>query len=312
MCPQAGQYLTAQYPDLEEQVSDKLERLHQIWDQLVSSVRDLSRCVGQEQKNKTLIEKLQKTISWLNQHSTDAPSTVAAPAALGDSGLSTWQKLEKRIEAELKQLLEHQAGLTEIRTNVEKFITPDQQPELLQSVDQVDSGLHQIETRLKVEKTRAEQMQEMSKIFLDLSLEAAWVREKRAQIQQLSLPLAIDLASGRPLTGQQLLQVQRLRRQLKSHQLEIENRRPRMKMLCDDCAAVCPILLSAACEFPSFCRGDAYLSWLLLSVFHLGKTRTTCFPDLYSVPLNCSAPNLHFVASLSLAALNNSLPPVSL
>lgn len=100
------------------------------------------------------------------------------------------------------------------------------------SVKELKTKLDTVESHLNDERQRLDKLKSSSHAFAELMLEAVWVREKLLQLKRLPTPGPINAAQA-SLLGPKLLQLQRLRRQIRSHLLEAENRMPRMKRLCE-------------------------------------------------------------------------------
>ncbi|TGZ70924.1 hypothetical protein CRM22_002912 [Opisthorchis felineus] len=229
-----GQTLTEDYPELENEVQTRLDRIHTLWDELVSLVHDLSTQTQQVQQKKILTEEMQKTMVWLNDRMREVDQRDGAQQLIPDPSCITslQQSLNARAK-EIKQLTEHQSYLDKLRDAVDHTESPDRKHEIEVSVKHLETGLSQLKTRLDEERNRLQRLKDASQMYLDLSLEATWVREKCAQIRLIPESMTTSLQPSNLFTGQHLLQIQRLRRQLKSHQLETDNRRPRMKILCE-------------------------------------------------------------------------------
>ncbi|KAF5404634.1 Spectrin beta [Paragonimus heterotremus] len=230
---QMGQQLTEDYPALEEQVRTRLERVHALWDQLISMVHGLSTSVNKKEQERSLKESLQKTMTWFQERATTLSHVPSEHVIPDPSALTNLQWSMEEHERNMRQLAEHQACLSDIRTKLERTEKPEHRLDLEQSIKHLETNFGQMESQLRTERERLGILRAASQSFLELQLEAAWVREKLAQVKMIPAYVGIDLSSGRPLGGQQLLRVQQLRRQLKSHQLETDNRRPRMKIACE-------------------------------------------------------------------------------
>ncbi|KAF6770596.1 hypothetical protein AHF37_11219 [Paragonimus kellicotti] len=228
-----GQQLTEDYPDLEEQVRTRLERVHALWDELISMVHGLSASVNEKEQERNLKESLQKTMAWFQERAKTLSYVPAERVIPDPSALTNLQWSMEEHGRNMRQLAEHQACLSDIRAKLERTEKPERRLDLEQSIKHLETNLGQMESQLMTERERLEVLRAASQSLLELQLEAAWVREKLAQIKMIPEYVGIDLSSGRPLGGQQLLRVQQLRRQLKSHQLETDNRRPRMKIACE-------------------------------------------------------------------------------
>ncbi|KAA3679654.1 spectrin beta [Paragonimus westermani] len=230
---QMGQKLAEDYPALEEQVRTRLEKVHTLWDELISMVHGLTASVNEKEQERNLKESLQKTMAWFQERAATLSQVPTERVIPDPSVLTNLQWSMEEHERNTRQLAEHQACLSNIRAKLERTEKPERRLDLEQSIKHLEANLRQMESQLTTEGERLGVLRAASQSFLELQLEAAWVREKLTQIKMIPEYVGIDLSSGRPLGGQQLLRVQQLRRQLKSHQLEADNRRPRMKIACE-------------------------------------------------------------------------------
>ncbi|VDP81412.1 unnamed protein product, partial [Echinostoma caproni] len=178
-------------------------------------------------------EMLHKTQEWLDRKLREAPSPEVTQRRAQPLDASALLLDLDAHEKNIRELVEYQAAVNRLNAEVQQDRPFSRQNEFRFSVKELKNKLGTVESQLSNERNRLDQLKSSSHAFAELMLEAVWVREKLLQLKRLSPPGTIG-ATHPALLGQKLLGLQQLRRQIRSHLLEAENRRPRMKRLCED------------------------------------------------------------------------------
>lgn len=106
-----------------------------------------------------------------------------------------------------------------------------QNKEFAPIVNDLERKLLALDEPLNQKLTNLQHLETSTQHFVELTVEGAWIREKSQQVENLSKTLELDPQKAYQI-GQRLMVIHRLERQLKSHILEANNRRPRVKALC--------------------------------------------------------------------------------
>ncbi|CAL8079143.1 unnamed protein product [Calicophoron daubneyi] len=237
---ETGQKLVDEYPTVKNDVDGRLDRLHDFWDDLIRLHAELADEIGQKEKAKSIQETLKDVIVGLNGARQLIQKAQEDDMVSEQTPLAELQRKQKEYEDKLNELMDHQATLKRIQNNLSDVGSPRRQQAVDLEVNNLERQIEEVMDILCDNIEHLKSLQGALTRFLDLTLEAAWIREKQAQINQLSkswLPTQFDPVQA----GQRLLFAQQLKRHLKSHLLELNNRRPRMKLMCEtiekECAA---------------------------------------------------------------------------
>ncbi|CAH8829605.1 unnamed protein product [Trichobilharzia szidati] len=227
---EVGQKLIEVYPDLEYDVKRHLDRLHTRWEELVELVRHISNVIGQDNKEKSMKEAIQKTAVWLNEtnaHLQKADDKLPPPDELD---MTTLQTQIKEFEKRLKDYADRISVINILKNQAS---APDfsQKEEFSAIISDLERRLAALNEPLNQKLMNLQLLQTSTKGMVELTLEGAWVREKLSQIENLSKALELDPLKAYQI-GQRLMVIHCSQRQLKSHILEANNRRPRVKALC--------------------------------------------------------------------------------
>ncbi|THD24960.1 Spectrin beta [Fasciola hepatica] len=228
-----GKQLAQKYPVLDEEVKTRLEMLHNRWDDLLAMVRGLVQFVADESREKSMEDLMQKTQDWLDKKIKESLSPEVKQRTMQPLEASSLLVDLDLHEKNIRELVEYQAAVNQLNAEVQQDRPFTRQNEFRFSVKELKNKLDTVESHLSTERQRLDKLKSSSHAFAELMLEAVWAREKLLQLKQLPTPGTINAAQT-TLLGQKLLELQRLRRQIRSHLLEAENRRPRMKRLCED------------------------------------------------------------------------------
>ncbi|CAH8441706.1 unnamed protein product [Heterobilharzia americana] len=226
---EVGQKLIEVYPHLENDVKSHLERLHTRWEELVELVRHILNVISQDNREKLMKEAIQKTAMWLkvtNAHLQKADEK--SPVEVLD--MITLQTQIKDHNKRVKEYMDQKSVISVLKHQAS---APDfnQREEFSAIINDLERKLSALNEPLNQKLLNLKLLQTSTQGILDLTLEGTWVREKLLQIENLSKTLELDPQKAYQI-GQRLMVIHRLERQLKSHILEANNRRPRVKALC--------------------------------------------------------------------------------
>ncbi|TPP62374.1 Spectrin beta chain [Fasciola gigantica] len=185
---------------------------------------------------------MQKTQDWLDKKIKESLSPEVKKRTMQPLEASSLLVDLDLHEKNIRELVEYQAAVNQLNVSLLLDLAEVQQDrpftrqnEFRFSIKELKNKLNTVESHLSTERQRLDKLKSSSHAFAELMLEAVWAREKLLQLKQLPAPGTINAAQT-TLLGQKLLELQRLRRQIRSHLLEAENRRPRMKRLCEVCS----------------------------------------------------------------------------
>nr|CAH8827228.1 unnamed protein product [Trichobilharzia regenti] len=212
-----GQKLIEVYPDLEYDVKRHLDRLHTRWEELVELVRHISNVIGQDNKE----YEAKQTFRSVSCDKLPPPDEL---------DMTTLQTQIKEFEKRLKDYADRISVINILKNQAS---APDfsQREEFSAIISDLERRLSALNEPLNQKVMNLQLLQTSTKGMVELTLEGAWVREKLSQIENLSKALELDPLKAYQI-GQRLMVIHCLQRQLKSHILEANNRRPRVKALC--------------------------------------------------------------------------------
>ncbi|KAK4472699.1 hypothetical protein MN116_003927 [Schistosoma mekongi] len=226
---EVGRKLTEVYPHLENDVKSRLERMHTRWEELIDLVRHIVNVISRDNREKLMNEAIQKTATWLN--------LMNAQLQKPDDILSTDQPDMTTLQTQIKEHNKRMKDYTDRKAVISVLKNQVNAPDFSQSkefsaiINDLERKLLALDAPLNQKLNNLQLLETSTQSIVELTLEGAWVREKLQQIDNLSNTLELDPQKAYQI-GQRLMVIHRLERQLKSHILEANNRRPRVKALC--------------------------------------------------------------------------------
>ncbi|CAI2723596.1 unnamed protein product [Schistosoma spindalis] len=226
---EVGRKLTEVYPHLENDVKNRLERLHTRWEELVDLVRHIVNVISQDNREKLMKEAIHKTATWLNVMNVHLEKPDSK-LPVDQVDMTTLQTQIKEHNKRIKDYMDRKAVINVLKNQVSD---PNfsQNKEFAPIVNDLERKLLALDEPLKQKLMNLQHLETSTQRFVELTVEGAWIREKSQQVENLSKTLELDPQKAYEI-GQRLMVIHRLERQLKSHILEANNRRPRVKALC--------------------------------------------------------------------------------
>ncbi|KAH9594755.1 hypothetical protein MS3_00008194 [Schistosoma haematobium] len=226
---EVGRKLTEVYPHLENDVKNRLERLHTRWEELIDLVRHIVNVVSQDNREKLMKEAIHKTATWLNVMNVQLEKPDSK-LPVDQIDMITLQTQIKEHNKRIKDYMDRKAVINVLKSQVND---PNfsQNKEFAPIVNDLERKLLALDEPLNQKLTNLQHLETSTQHFVELTVEGAWIREKSQQVENLSKTLELDPQKAYQI-GQRLMVIHRLERQLKSHILEANNRRPRVKALC--------------------------------------------------------------------------------
>ncbi|CAH8481739.1 unnamed protein product [Schistosoma rodhaini] len=228
---EVGRKLTEVYPHLENDVKNRLERLHTRWEELVDLVRYIVNVISQDNREKLMKEAIHKTATWLNLMNVQLEKPDSK-LPVDQVDMTTLQTQIKEHNKHIKDYMDRKAVINVLKSQVgdPNF---SESKEFAPIVNDLERKLLALDEPLNQKLMNLQHMETSTQRIVELTVEGAWIREKSQQVENLSKTLELDPQNAYQI-GQRLMVIHRLERQLKSHILEANNRRPRVIALCKD------------------------------------------------------------------------------
>ncbi|VDL92138.1 unnamed protein product [Schistocephalus solidus] len=223
-----GRQLVDEYAHLEAPVSERTEQLRLHWDDLVQKTQEAILSLSHSQTELFMNDASKTILEW-------ADGLIKKLKAKEEGSAAGITDLQSRLAAhnnDLRAMDENLKLLEEIKeyASVLSHRNPQRAEELATVVDTLSKRLGDLKNLLAVRGRELEAQQAIALCLLELNTELLWARDKLNVIR----PPYTDWPSSdsRRPPGVQLLAAQRRGRRLEAYRIEVENRAPRVRQLC--------------------------------------------------------------------------------
>ncbi|XP_068436471.1 spectrin beta chain, erythrocytic isoform X2 [Clinocottus analis] len=210
---QEGQQLVASKPEFEPVVTERLARLHQLWDQLDSTAREKARLLFDANRSELFDQSLTDMRKWLGG--------VQQQLQSGDDedvrDLTKANILLKKHQMTEQQVRDRARELDELQEAARRHSGGrDDPPELEAEQRALQSGFQRLLTPLARRKGKLEAAKAVHQFYRDLADELLWIEER--------MPLATSREHGHNLQTVQMLlkKNQTLQKEVDGHQPRVD------------------------------------------------------------------------------------------
>uniref|UniRef100_W5N7P3 Spectrin beta chain n=1 Tax=Lepisosteus oculatus TaxID=7918 RepID=W5N7P3_LEPOC len=217
---QEGEELMRAKPEFQPIVTERLEKLHRLWDELETTTQDKAKTLFDANRSELFDQSYADLAKWLQE-------TTLQLQADGDiKDLTSANILLKKQQVMENQVQEHQKELEELQAQVQVHAPlGKERPEMETKHKTLEQKFQQLLTPLQERKEKLLAAKAVHQFYRDLADEILWVEER--------LPLAEATNHGKNLQAVQLLtkKNQTLQREIEGHQPRVDevlNRGDRM------------------------------------------------------------------------------------
>ncbi|XP_030641796.1 spectrin beta chain, erythrocytic [Chanos chanos] len=210
---QEGEELMKSKPEFEPIVKDRLEKLHELWDQLENTTQEKARLLFDANRSELFdqsLADLRKSLANLQQQlQGDVDEEV--------KDLASANRLLKKHQLTENQVRDRARELEELQEAVQKHAPlREDQPELEVEQQALQRDFQQLFTPLDQRRGRLEAAKAVYQFYRDLADEILWVEER--------LPMALSEEHGNNLQSVQLLlkKNQTLQKEIEGHQPRVD------------------------------------------------------------------------------------------
>nr|VZI37615.1 unnamed protein product [Spirometra erinaceieuropaei] len=223
-----GHQLVDEYAYLEAPVSERTEQLRLHWDDLVQKTQEATLSLSQSQTELFVNETSKTILDWAD----DLTKRLEAKDGDATTGMTDLQSRLAAHNNDLRTMDENLNLLEEIKDYVGMLSrrNPQRAEELRIVMDTLTKRLTDLKNLLSDRGQELEAQQAIALCLLELNTELLWARDKLTAIRPPYTEWPTPDARRPP--GVQLLAAQRRGRRLDRYRIEVENRAPRVKQLC--------------------------------------------------------------------------------
>ncbi|KAL7061349.1 hypothetical protein AAHC03_09639 [Spirometra sp. Aus1] len=223
-----GHQLVDEYAHLEAPVSERTEQLRLHWDDLVQKTQEATLSLSQSQTELFVNEASKTILDWAD----DLTKRLEAKDGDATTGMTDLQSRLAAHNNDLRTMDENLNLLEEIKDYVGMLSrrNPQRAEELRIVVDTLTKRLTDLKNLLSDRGQELEAQKAIALCLLELNTELLWARDKLTAIRPPYTEWPTSDARRPP--GVQLLAAQRRGRRLDRYRIEVENRAPRVKQLC--------------------------------------------------------------------------------
>ncbi|XP_076013659.1 spectrin beta chain, erythrocytic [Genypterus blacodes] len=205
---QEGQELKESKPEFEPIVTERLAKLHELWDKLESTTQEKARLLFDANRSELIDQSLTDMKKWLAELQQQLGSGDDEVKDLTNANI----QLKKHQMTEM-QVRDRARELEELQEAVRKHGgSKEDQPEVEAEQQALQADFQQLLTPLAQRKGKLEAAKSVHQFYRDLADELLWIEER--------MPLAMSQAHGHNLQTVQMLtkKNQTLQREIEGHQ----------------------------------------------------------------------------------------------
>ncbi|XP_072314307.1 spectrin beta chain, erythrocytic isoform X2 [Eucyclogobius newberryi] len=209
---QEGQELMESKPEFEPIVTERLAKLHELWDKLESTAEEKARLLFDANRSELFDQSLTDIKKWLKE----LQQQLKSGAEEDVRDLTKANILLKKQQLTENQVHDRGRELDELQEAVRKHGGKEDQPALEEEQQNLRAEFQQLLAPLAERKDKLEAVKAVHQFYRDLADELLWVEER--------MPLAMSQEHGHNLQTVQMLQKknQTLQKEIEGHQPRVD------------------------------------------------------------------------------------------